>query len=474
MTRLKRNIYFVAIGQVSQKLLAFVLIPFAARGLGDSGFGRYSLASTLMFVVVLLNDWGMNTYVTREIARQKDRFSHLFWNTLFLKVVLILVDYAILMLYLEIAGYDAETNGAVLIFAGYGIISSIVQLSIAVFEAFERMEFEAAVFTIEKVLITAAGLYVLKQGYGLMTFCAVFGFGGLVSLVLCFLMIRSAFPIRWQGLSAGVMKRILLRSLPFGFSLIFATIYNTTGVFILSLQETPREVGWFSAGFKLVGITNLIPYVISAAIYPALSNVIHRGESGRVRDLHIQGVKFLYFLALPMIAGGMMLSDKLIGFFFGQEFIPAVPVLRIMVWKGALVFFNLYFTGVLKAANFQKQMVRLQGAALVLNIGLNLVLISLYSYQGAAYTGVITESFIFITYLRIIQTRVCRISISDFWLKGLAATGVLALFVYFLGSIHVTALIGGGMLVYFAVLYAIKGFTFAEILPFTRPGGEAS
>jgi len=306
-----------------------------------------------------------------------------------------------------------------------------------------------------------------------MTFCAVFGFGGLISLLLSLYMIKSSFPIHWEGISLSTMKNILLSSFPFGISLIFATIYNTTGIFILSLQRTSQEMGWFSAGFKLVGITNLIPYVIVAAMYPILSNEIFYGRSERFRTIYTQGMKFLYFLALPMIAGGTILSNGLIHFFFGEEFIPAIPVLRIMVWKAALVFFNLYFTGILKAANFQREMVRLQGIALGINIVLNLILISSYSYMGAAWTAVFTEAIIFISYFLIIQTRVCRLSVSDFWGKGIVATAALVLFVYLFKSLHVLGLIGLGSGVYFLVLYFIKGFRVSEILPLTRSGVDA-
>lgn len=466
--RFKQNIYFVAIGQVAQKLLAFALIPFAARDLGDVGFGQFSLASALMFVIVLLNDWGMSTYLTREIARKKDQLSFFFWNALSLKIFLVVFDFLILLLYLRFANYTAETNRAILIFAAYGITSSLMQLTVGVYEAFEKMEFEAIVLTLEKIIITGLGIYALRNGYGLLPFCAVFVIGGLASFLISFVLVKIYFPITQYPVSVSGTRKIFMNSLPFGLSLLFATIYNYTGIFVLSLMKTSEEVGWFSAGFKLINITNLIPLILCGAIYPLLSRELHQEHSLRIKNLYSQGFKYLFFLALPMIVGVMLLADRLIPFIFGDEFLSAVPTLRIMVLTAALVFFNLYFTSVLKAANYQKTMVRVQGFALAMNIIVNVVLISLLSFQGAAWATVCTELFIFSTYLIMIQKRVTRLERSGFWLKGIGATLVMGFFIRYFGSLHIILLMGLSILLYFPVLYLFRGFTLSEIIPYTR------
>ncbi|MFQ5627981.1 MAG: oligosaccharide flippase family protein, partial [bacterium] len=39
---IKKNTLFLSIGQFVQLVLAFLTVPFAARYLGEAGFGQYS------------------------------------------------------------------------------------------------------------------------------------------------------------------------------------------------------------------------------------------------------------------------------------------------------------------------------------------------------------------------------------------------------------------------------------------------
>lgn len=470
--RFKKNIYFVAIGQVSQKLLAFALIPFAARSLGDAGFGQFSLATAIMYVVVLINDWGTSTFLTREISRHNEKLSFYFWNTLSIKLLFVFLDYLVLLLFLQWTHYAIQTQYAILVFAAYGITSSVMQLCIGVYQAFERMIFEAIVLTLEKVLITGVGIFVLQKGLGLLPFCAVFVFGGLVSALIAVLLVQLYFPLRRFPVSIDGAMDIFKHSLPFGISLIFATIYNYTGIFVLSLMRTPQEVGWFSASFKLINITNIIPFILCGAMYPRFSRDLAARHASQPGMLYTQGFKYLYFLALPMIAGVLLLADKLIPIIFGEQFMPGISSLRIMVWTAAFVFFNLYFTSLLKAANLQKWMVRIQGIALGINVILNVILISLISFHGAAITTVLTELFIFTSYFIMIHKQIYRIARSNFWFKGIVSTLVMSFFIHMCRSISLFPLIFISAAVYFSVLYIFRGFSFSEIMPLTRNRGD--
>lgn len=464
--RLKKNIYFVGIGQAAHKLLAFLLIPFAARFLGDAGFGQFSLASAVMFVVVLLNDWGVNTYITREVAKHPEQVSKYLWNASVLKSALIFVDFVVLIVYLSLTQYPADTIKAILIFAAYGLLSSFVQLAIGVYQAFERMEFEALVLTLEKLLITALGIFVLKQGYGLLPFCVVFVVGGFASLLLSVFLLKRFFPVHRDTVKSSIMSDLFKDSLPFGLSLLFATLYNYTGIFILSILKPAEVVGWFSAGFKLINMTNMVPLILISAVYPVLSREIFANNRERVNFLYSQGFKYLFFLALPMVTGICLITDDIVLTIFGEGFYPAIPILRVLAFTAALVFFNLYFTGLLKAANRQKTMVRLQIIALFLNMGSNLILIPKYSGMGAAWSTVLTELFIFISYLIIMRHDVTPIPFQWLWLRGIAATFALAALLLLFPNLGLFPSVGIGLVLYGGLLFLTRAVTLVELLPF--------
>jgi len=463
---IKKNTYFVAIGQLAQKVLAFALIPFAARYLGDDGFGKFSLATTIMFFMFLFNDIGINTYITREIAKDKCIAEKYFYNSFMIKLSLIFFNFLGLLLFLKLANYTSDTNNAIVIFAGYGIVTSIIQLNIAIFEAFEQMKYEAIIFTFEKVLITILGIFLLVKGYGLFMFCAVFLFGGMISIALSAYFLNRKFNFRIENfvLDYAIVKILIKESIPFGLSILIATIYNNAGILFLSLMNSTDVVGWYSASFKFISITNFIPTILIAATYPALSKGVFQ-ENERVSELFTKCMRYLSFIALPMIVGTTILSDKIIYFIYGTEFLNAVASLQILVWAAALVFYNIFFTGILKAANLQQLMVKIQLIGLGINIVSNLFLIKYYSYIGAAISTVGTEAFIFLAYFVIIYRKVVKIKELNFIIKAVLATLIMSIFSLYFKNNNLLVNIIGSSAVFFGCLYIMKGFFLQEILP---------
>ncbi|HQG46502.1 MAG TPA: oligosaccharide flippase family protein, partial [bacterium] len=64
MSSVRLNTLFVGIGQVLRIAMAMILLPVASRLLGPASFGRYNLATTVMFFTMLADDLGLNMWVT--------------------------------------------------------------------------------------------------------------------------------------------------------------------------------------------------------------------------------------------------------------------------------------------------------------------------------------------------------------------------------------------------------------------------
>jgi len=444
-------------------ILAFLLMPFAARYLGDERYGAFGLASTLMYFVLILSDFGVNTYVIREVAKNRKQAKQYCSNAFFLKLILLLVAIPLLLLYLSFAGYNAETNLAILIFAFYGIISSFVQLATGIFRAFERMEFETIVLIVEKVITTGLGILVLAMGFGLTIFCSVFAMGGLISLILSGLLLKKRFCWIDFNISRKFMFSLLRTSFAFGISMILSTVYGYTGVLMLSIMTSQEEVGWYWAAFRFLSFTNFIPTILATALFPALSREIVQSKE-RFSELFTKGMKYLSFLAFPLVAGTILLSKDIILLVFGDEYFNSIIAIQILVWVAGLLFFNIFLVNILKAANHQKSLVNIQIIGLIINITLNLLLIPRYSYIGASITTVITEVLMFLFAIIFIFKRVTKIREVVFLPKVFAATAIMTVFVYFFRDYNIFAVITAAIVVYFLSLYLLKGFVIQDFL----------
>ncbi len=461
--RLKKNTYWVSLGQFFQMALALAVVPVATRYLGDEKFGVYSLAGALMYFVFLLNDLGLNTYFTREVARDLETAPRWFANALSLKLITVVLSALFLPAIWLIPSLSGEARWAIVIFCGYGVLSSFFQLSFALFRAHERMGYETLILAGEKIITSGIGIALLVMGYGLQAFCSVFVIGGTLSLALSLVIIhKKFFPIRFH-FDRQFAREVLLKALPFGLSMFLVTVYDRVGILMLTAMTSPEEVGWYAAAYKLLSLTNLVPMILVTALFPALSREAALGSDEAAR-IFTKGLKYLVFLALPMIAGATLLAEELVVFMFGADFKNAAPALQILSWVSGILFLNIFLATLLTAANHQKKLLVVQIAGLLANLGLNYVLISKYSIAGSALASVITEGLILIFCLLFALIRVTRLLEFSFIPKAMLATAGMVVFCRFARDYNFLLVLAGATAVYFALLYALKGFRFNELL----------
>lgn len=460
---LKKNAYWVSLGQFLQMALALAVVPVATRYLGDERFGVYSLAGVLMYFVFLFNDLGLNTYFTREVARDTAQAQRWFAQAMSLKLATLFPALLVLAVLWFLPALNTEARWAVVIFCGYGILSSFFQLSFAVFRAYERMGYETFILVVEKFITSGFGIALLVQGYGLLWFCGVFLVGGAVSLALSlFLIHKKFFPLQFS-LEPEFSRTLLRQALPFGLSMFLINVYDRIDILMLTAMANASEVGLYAAVYKLLSLTNLVPTILVTALFPALSREAALGSEEAAR-IFTKGLKYLTFLALPMIAGAMVLAEELVVFMFGAEFQKAAPALQILSWVSGILFLNIFLATILTAANYQKKLVLVQICGLLTNISLNWYLIPKYSFVGAALATLATEGLVFVFCLFFAMIRITRLLELSFIPKALLATAGMIAFCLFAREYNFLLVLAGATVVYFVLLYAVRGFRFAELL----------
>ncbi|MBA7555896.1 hypothetical protein ES705_48588 [subsurface metagenome] len=70
--RIAKNTAALAISNVITSILGFFLLIYLARHLGEVGFGKYSFALSFTTLFVVFANPGINNYIIRELARNKN------------------------------------------------------------------------------------------------------------------------------------------------------------------------------------------------------------------------------------------------------------------------------------------------------------------------------------------------------------------------------------------------------------------
>ena len=394
MSQLLKNISYTSIGQFLNMIFAFILLPLAARYLGDEGFGKYSLASTLMFFVMLFSDLGLETLMTREFARKKKIAPKLISFAMGAKIGLLPFAITVMFLYLLFTSHDVETKQVILIFIGVGALGSFSQVMLSVFRGFEKMQYEASSNLFEKALLVVLSLFVFLNGFGVRTFATAFLIAAFIKMLLVVFLISQKF-FKFK-ISFSLPKNVLLlrSSLFFGISVFLAMSYNRIDIIMLSSMKTMQEVAWYSAAYRLLNLTYIISSVLVTSFLPQLSQAVH--EKQLLSSLFFKGVKLIALIAIPMVPFIYLLAREIVLVLFGSEYLGSIIAIRILVFAAFAQMFNSFFVGIFIATKKQNVITFLQIIALIINVGLNLILIPKYTYMGAAFTTIITEFFLLV------------------------------------------------------------------------------
>ena len=146
-----KNTGVLAISQVITSILGFFLLIYIARYLGEVGFGKYSFAISFTALFVIFADLGINQLIIRELARNKELTNEYLTNVSIIKLLLSFLAFGFIVLTINIMDYPRDTTYAVYLFGIYMILTSFAQTFRSIFQAFERMEYDAVVMVIEKI-----------------------------------------------------------------------------------------------------------------------------------------------------------------------------------------------------------------------------------------------------------------------------------------------------------------------------------
>ena len=389
MKQLYKNIGFAGISQFFYTALAFILVPFAFRYLGKEDFGIYTVATTIGFFISLLADLGLTTIITREISKKPGLASRLFGLALAIKFVLSLFSLTVLWLYLMWADYSAYAQQTILLFSIAAFLGTFSQSAFAVFRGLEKMQYEAMAVSLDKFLSVALGIALLVAGFDVRVFVISFVVAGLVKTGLSYAVLYRhmlSFRVDFDWRPAVIMLRV---SLYFGLSIFLAVCYNYLDILMLQSMATLEHISFYSASYRLLTLTTIIPTVLVTAFLPQLT--IRKKSYPDLAELFSRGVGYLLIFILPMIPLILLLAEPIIGFLYGAGSGGSIPALRILVFAAAAQMINTFFVPLYAAINKQQKIVHFQMVGLILNIVMNLILIPYWSYLGAATATVATE-----------------------------------------------------------------------------------
>lgn len=390
-----KNASILMTSQLITWALSLLLTIFLPRYLGAAVTGEFVLASSIWAIMGMLIGFGMDTLLTKEIARHPDRTPVLIGTTFTLRIILFIFTCGLVALYLQLMSYSPTTVKLIWII---GLSSLVTQLGLAyqsALQGLEHMQYTSIAGIVSKGVNTILAIAVVILGYSVYSIGFVNVTAALVSTTLLFIFLRRYYKpqIQFQITPAIAMMKSSVPYLMSGMGLI---LYGQIDVLIISSMINAREVGWYGVTTQLTGTLLFIPVVFTTAIFPALTRA-YSSQSSALPSLIRKSFDLMLLLSIPIGLGICVIADPLVVLLYGPAFIPSGPILSIMGIVVIFMYLNILVGQFLISTDRQNIWTIIMFIATLITIPLDLLLVpwSQSSFGNGAIGGalsfVITE-----------------------------------------------------------------------------------
>ena len=369
------------------RAITFVLYALIARYLGTYEFGQMSLTLTLFYLLQSLAPTGLKTLLVRDVATHKEDTSRYLINGIFVALVSSLGALSILLVFLEVMKYSADTDLIIMVVSASLIPYSLSAVCEAIFQAHEKIRY-----------ITFANVPV-SLARGLLAFTLLeLGFSLTWVGIIFFISYSATFILEWILLTRHIARphfRVDLRfcwqigrnSLAFlGLQSLVALSGSIVPIF-LSKSAGEIEVGFLNAANQLTQPIMLLIQSTATSLFPRMSQHF---------DVSLQSLKrvserileVLSIMTFPAVVGLFYYAGPALLLLYQKtEFSAATIVLQLSVWALIVKVITAILGRSLLAAHRERTVLIIMAVETAASFVLAAWLVPSYGLIGAAVAG---------------------------------------------------------------------------------------
>lgn len=385
MNRVVRNSKLLGIAYTLTKFINYFWGILIARLLTVNEFGLFSFFITVGGFADTLSDLGTSNYIIRIFSKQPKQISTSIIYIFLIRTTMFIVFFFIGWGFVH---QDLLTY-AIVILAFY--LQNMTNMLIAVFRASERMEFESVVIVLNRIsLLVLTALLSVMIHVSVMAIIVIMLLSNLIGFVyLIYIYFKKVgFSISFD-FKLKNLREILKGSLPFALTIIFTTIYFRIDILFLEKMKTSYDVGIYSSAYKFVDFSIIVPMILVTPILPFLVKTFD--DSKPLFDRAVRKYNdLLGFIGASGLLFLDVLAKPIITFTFGAKYSEAILILVLLSYFMFFQFSNYIIEYSLNASGKQRYVNYNALVGIVVNLGLNFILIPAYGAMGAAIATVVT------------------------------------------------------------------------------------
>lgn len=390
MKKVISNFTYQAIFQIVKMLTPLITIPIVSHALGPKNIGLYNFTQSITQYFVLFAGLGMTLYGQRTIAQVREdklELSKKFWELEAFAVMC-----ASLMVILFFGSIKNSEYLNLYLFQSLTIISVMFDIS------WFFMEIEDFKMTsIRSLLITVITFFLIvlfvHNKTDTLVYIAIQSGG-----ILCSQLIMWPFLFKKINFVKPVFKNVIAHFkdvTQYFVPQVAIMLYTNMNKTLLGVMDTPASVGYFSNAMIGVTVGAMLINTVDTVLLPKISNLHVKNDRVGIFKVLDVSLNLQLFFTIPASLGVMLISPKLVPWFFGDEFAAVkiiMPILAVLIVINPMGS-SLSRQWLIPIGNLKDYNISVFVGAIV-GLIINLSLIPIIGVYGAVMATVVSEFFV--------------------------------------------------------------------------------
>lgn len=386
-----KNASWIIVCRIVQSIIALIIGMVTARYLGPANFGLLNYASSVVAFVVPLAQLGLRNILVEEIVSNPECEGKTIGTALVMSITSSLFCIVGCISFVSIS--NAGERDTLIVCALYSV-SLIFQMTEMIqywYQAKLISQYTSVVSLIVYTIVSVYKIFLLITQKNIYWFALAYTFDFFfISLIL--LVLYRKLGTQRISFSFPLCKHLWSRSKYYIVSGMMVTVFAQTDKIMIKLMLGNAENGYYSTAVACAGMTGFVFVAIIDSLRPVIFES-KKSDSNKFEN----NVSLLYSIIIYMgVVQSLALSflaRPIVHILYGNEYIAAVPLLRIITWHSVFAYIGSVRNIWMLAEEKQKYLwiINLSGA--LLNVMGNFILIPIIGAAGAAIASVVTQFF---------------------------------------------------------------------------------
>ena len=425
MKKIVRNLFYQSIYQVLLIILPIVTIPVVSRALGPEGIGIFNYTNSITNYFLLVAGFGLANYGVREIATVRDEkksLSRKFWELEIFNAIIAVITIAIFLL---VSLFLKNTN--LYFIQSLILIGALFDIS-WFYNGIEDFKSITLANIVIKTLSFISIVIFVKEPNDLIIYIWIQSLNVLTSQLILWVFLPKKIEVVKVSLKNVIMH--FKPALRYLISKMAITLYTNLNKTLLGIMVGAAAVGYYSNSYALVFVISSLLGSLDMVLLPRMSNLHVKGENDKMIEVLKTTIHIELFLTIAAMFGIISINEKIIPWFFGNEFsfiIYLVPIFApiVVIKPLGVAILRQYLMPLNKIKEYNKSVI----LAAIVSIIIASFLIPFIGVFGAVIATLVAE--ILVTTIRVIDLikntsfKFNNIDIFKYFTSGLVMYGVI-------------------------------------------------